>query len=130
MRATLVFVYGTLKRGLSNHGWLLGQNFRGAARTLPKYRMFDLGGYPGMVAAGVGGGVMIEGEVWEVDDHGLRGLHLLEGLEQGEYAFEKVALEAPWDSEEVMGYLYLNSIQGRREVGGCWTEGKPFDGVD
>ena len=73
MSSTLVFVYGTLKRGLSNHGWLRGQTFEGEARTVPRYRMFDLGGYPGMVLADEGEGGAIEGEVWAVDEEGLRG---------------------------------------------------------
>ena len=49
MSEILVFVYGTLKRGMSNHRWLRGQRFVDESRTLPSYRMYDLGGYPGLV---------------------------------------------------------------------------------
>jgi len=122
MSSTLVFVYGTLKRGLSNHRWLRGQTFLGGARTVSEYRMFDLGGYPGMVLAEGEDGGAIEGEVWAVDAEGLRGLDKLEGVAEGEYAFETVRLEGKWGEEEVKGYLYLQPVKGCREVKGCWVE--------
>ena len=122
MSSTLVFVYGTLKRGLSNHRWLRGQTFLGEARTVPRYRMFDLGGYPGMVLEEGEDGGAIEGEVWEVDEKGLRGLDKLEGVAEGEYAFETVRLEGKWVQEEVKGYLYLRSVKGCPEVKGRWVE--------
>src|SRR5215471_201591 len=46
---TIVFVYGTLKRGERNHRLLADQEFLGAAVTVPRYRVFDLGPYPGLV---------------------------------------------------------------------------------
>ena len=122
MSSTLVFVYGTLKRGLSNHGWLRGQTFVGEARTVPRYRIFDLGGYPGMVLADEGEGGAIEGEVWAVDEEGLRGLDRLEGVAEGEYAFEQVRLEGTWEGEAVKGYLYLRPLKGCPEVKGRWVE--------
>ena len=121
MSSTLVFVYGTLKRGLSNHRWLRGQTFLGEARTVAGYRMFDLGGYPGMVLEEGEDGGAIEGEVWAVDAEGLRGLDKLEGVAEGEYAFETVRLEGKW-GEEVKGYLYLRSVKGCPEVKGRWVE--------
>jgi gamma-glutamylaminecyclotransferase len=122
MKTTLVFVYGTLKRGLSNHGWLKGQEFAGEARTEARYRMYDLGGYPGMVVAEAGKGERIEGEVWEVDEAALRGLDVLEGVAEGEYRLESVALEEEWAGKGVRGYVYLRSVEGRRECGTRWEE--------
>lgn len=49
MPGTILFVYGTLKRGRPNHRLLAGQEFLGEAVTAPRYRVFDLGEYPGMV---------------------------------------------------------------------------------
>lgn len=121
MKKTLVFVYGTLKRGLSNHGWLRGQTFVDEARTQPSYRIFDLGGYPGMVEAV--DGVSVVGEVWEVDAAGLQGLDVLESVAEGEYAFGPVALMPPWDQSGVCGYLYLRPVAGFRDCGVCWEEG-------
>ena len=82
--------------------------------------MFVLGGYPGLVLAEGDVGGAIEGEVWEVDEEGLRGLAKLEGVAEGEYAFETVRLEGKW-GEEVKGYLYLRPVKGCREVKGCWA---------
>ena len=46
---SLIFVYGTLKKGGSNHHLMAGQKFLGAARTIPGFRLYDLGGHPGMI---------------------------------------------------------------------------------
>lgn len=111
---TRVFVYGTLKRGGDNHEWLAGQRFVTTARTLPRYRMFDLGGYPGMVRDDEG--VAVEGEIWEVDEGGLIRLDVLEDVDGGEYERVKIELE-DGDAE---GYIYLQSIKDRPEAGVCW----------
>jgi gamma-glutamylaminecyclotransferase len=121
---TLVFVYGTLKRGLSNQRWLSGQQYLGEARTQPDYRMHDLGGYPGLVLApgGAGAGVAIQGEVWAVDPAALGGLHQLEGVDQGEYGFAPMALQPPWRDQGVHGYLYLWPVSDCPDCGDCWRE--------
>jgi gamma-glutamylcyclotransferase (GGCT)/AIG2-like uncharacterized protein YtfP len=80
---TRVFVYGTLKRGGENHHWIEAQRSVGPARTRPVYRMFDLGGYPGLVRHPQG--VSIEGELWDVDPAGLARLDVLEDVAGGEY---------------------------------------------
>lgn len=115
---TLVFVYGTLKRGGDNHQWLETQRFVTKARTAPLYRMFDLGGYPGMVRTP--DGVCIEGEVWSVDEAGLAQLDVLEDTDGGEYERVAMQLEGEFSTQQVEGYIYLRSIEGRREVGVCW----------
>ncbi|WP_395735181.1 gamma-glutamylcyclotransferase [Prosthecobacter sp.] len=115
---TLVFVYGTLKRGGSNHGWIAQQQFVAEARTAPLFRLYDLGGYPGMVRAE--DGLSIQGEVWSVDEAGLIKLDVLEDTDGGEYERVPVPLEGEWASQRVEGYIYLRSIEGRREVGVCW----------
>jgi len=115
---TLVFVYGTLKRGGVNHGWIAQQQFVAEARTAPHYRLYDLGGYPGMVRAE--DGLSIEGEIWSVDEAGLIHLDVLEDIEGGEYERVVVPLEGEWASQRVEGYLYLRSVEGRREVGARW----------
>ncbi len=118
--STRVFVYGTLKAGLSNHGWLRGQRFFGPAETQPRYRMFDLGGYPGMVECD--DGIALEGEVWEVDAAGLQRLDVLEGVAEGEYELAPIAMAGTWQSEQVSGYLYRRPVAGLRDAGACWKE--------
>lgn len=115
---TLVFVYGTLKRGGENHGWIDKQRFVAEACTRALYRMYDLGGYPGMVHSP--DGISIEGEVWEVDEAGLLRLDILEDTEGGEYERVAVQLEGEFAAQDVEGYVYLRSVEGRREVGACW----------
>lgn len=76
---SLVFVYGSLLRGLGNHQVLTGNGqaeFIRTDRTLSEHTMLDLGGYPGVVA---GGSTSILGEVWRVDRRCLQALDILEG---------------------------------------------------
>ena len=117
----LLFVYGTLKRGCSNHAYLAGQRFLGEARTMPGSRLYDLGGYPGMIAhADDREGVT--GEVWSVDATALARLDALEGLAGGLYRREPVALRPPFADRAVETYLYAHSVMGRREIDATWTE--------
>jgi len=115
---TLVFVYGTLKRGGVNHAWIEAQQFVAEARTAPLYRMYDLGGYPGMVHSA--DGISIQGEIWSVDEAGLAQLDVLEDTAGGEYERVVVPLEGEQAKLHVEGYIYLRSIAGRRDVGPYW----------
>ena len=65
-------------------------------------------------------GLSIEGEIWSVDEAGLIHLDVLEDIEGGEYERVVVPLEGEWASQRVEGYLYLRSVEGRREVGARW----------
>lgn len=114
-----IFVYGTLKRGRSNHGWMRGQQFIGEASTRPHFRLHDLGGYPGMVLV-ENHGLSIQGEVWEVDTEGLKRLDELEDVSGGEYAREPIPLLPPFDQQRVEGYRYLRDVSQAPDIGGCW----------
>jgi gamma-glutamylaminecyclotransferase len=63
---TILFVYGTLKRGLGNHHHLAGQEFLGEALTEPRYRLIDLRSYPGLIVDDANG-LAVKGELWSVD---------------------------------------------------------------
>lgn len=117
----LLFVYGTLKRGCSNHHFLTGQEFVGEAQTAPGFRLFELSGHPGMVARpedrdGVAG------EVWAVDAEALVRLDGLEGLAEGMYRRAVVPLREPFANRGIEGYIYNRSIEGKRDMGGVWNE--------
>ena len=60
----LIFVYGTLLRGESNHPQIADARFVGSARTEPRYELADLGGYPALLEDGDSA---IDGEIYEVD---------------------------------------------------------------
>lgn len=111
---TRVFVYGTLKRGCENHRWIDSQRFVGVSKTKPVYRLYDLGGYPGMVKAK--NGVAVEGELWDVNPASLSRLDVLEDVVGGEYERAPIELE----SGQAEGYLYLRSIDGCRDCGTSW----------
>ena len=119
--SSLVFVYGTLKRGARNHRVMAGQEFVGAARTAPGFRLFALDGFPGMVPwpddrDGV------TGEVWRVDALALQRLDAFEGLAEGLYRREAIPLLAPFAEANVEAYLYARDISGRAEIGSTWQD--------
>jgi gamma-glutamylaminecyclotransferase len=118
---TLVFVYGTLKRDGSNHHFLAKQKFLGAARTAPGFRLYDVGGFPGMVVKPDDRDGVI-GEVWAVDAATLAQLDRLEGTAEGLYRRGPVPLLAPFAARDVEAYFYPHDIMGRREVGPVWRE--------
>jgi gamma-glutamylcyclotransferase (GGCT)/AIG2-like uncharacterized protein YtfP len=111
-----IFVYGTLKRGGSNHSCLEGQRFAGEAGTEPSFRLYDLGGYPGMVPAPENG-LSIEGELWEIDSSCLARLDDLEDTAAGLYSRVAIRLLPPHDSREAETYVYRRSVAGRPDLG-------------
>jgi gamma-glutamylaminecyclotransferase len=116
---TLLFVYGTLKRGLENHRFMAGQAFAGEAATEPRYHLYQLDGYPGLVAAATGG-ESIRGELWHVDDRCLAALDVLEGTAEGIYARVPVALLEPHATLGAQTYLYLQATTGRARSAPDW----------
>jgi gamma-glutamylcyclotransferase (GGCT)/AIG2-like uncharacterized protein YtfP len=120
---TLIFVYGTLKRGGSNNHYFAGQTFVGEARTAPGYSLFELAGYPGMVPqADDTAGVL--GEVWAIDDARLPQLDELEGTDEGLYRRAPVPLQPPFAGQSVETYFYARNTAGRRKLGAEWREKK------
>ena len=90
-----VFVYGSLLRGLHNHGVIASSRFVRRTATKACYTMHDLGAYPAVVH---GGNTSIVGELYRVTDETLVGLDRLEGhprfytrcvtrVRSGEYAW-------------------------------------------
>jgi gamma-glutamylaminecyclotransferase len=118
----LVFVYGTLKRGGSNHAFLAQQEFLGVAETAAGFVLFELAGFPGMVAQPITTGV--SGEVWRIDADTLTRLDELEGIAEGLYRRERVPLLPPFADQNVEAYLYNRSVAGRPKIGGSWDERK------
>ena len=115
-----VFVYGTLKRGGSNHCFMAGQSFLGNATSEPGFCLIDLGDYPGLVpCAEDRSGVA--GEVWSVDKTGLAALDRLEGVDEGLYRRAAIPLLPPFHAVEVDTYFFAGSTLGRdRVMGGVW----------
>jgi gamma-glutamylaminecyclotransferase len=118
---SLVFVYGTLKRGCSNHHYLEGQTFLGEVRTAGGFALFDLGGYPGMVEV-PGEPGSVGGEVWSVDAACLASLDELEGTAEGQYRRGPVPLPGPFADRGVEAYYYLQGVEGRSRLTADWTD--------
>lgn len=73
----LLFVYGTLKRGESNHAQLEGARFVKRASTAPEYELVDLGGFPALLEDG---STAVSGELYDVDDDHLAALDAFEDV--------------------------------------------------
>lgn len=105
--ATLLFVYGTLKRGEHNHFRMAGQEFLGAVVTAPHYRVVDLGPHPGLVRDV--NGLAIHGELFAVGARCLAELDAFEDVpreEDGPGQFVRELIEVS-GYEQVWAY-YLN----------------------
>ena len=103
---SLLFFYGSLKRGYSNHHRIATQKYLGDAVTLPCYRIIELGEYGGMIRDETGG-LAVKGELWAIDSQCLAEL---DEFEMGEGVFARMPV----------------SIAGRQGVQSyCWTGAVP-----
>ncbi len=110
--STLLFVYGSLKRGRRHHAELGGARFVGVARTLPEYRLLDLGEYPALSS----GCRSIAGELFEVTEALLVELDRFEG---DDYERGAVRLE---DGSTALAYCATAELVARAPVfdGDVW----------
>lgn len=114
---TVVFVYGTLKRGHERHFALTGQRFLSEARTLPQYRMVNLGTYPAMTEGGARG---IVGELREVDTACVALLDEIEAVAEAEYYRGRVLLAAPHQDLLAEAYFYGADVSALPDHGEAW----------
>ncbi|TWT58495.1 Gamma-glutamylcyclotransferase family protein YtfP [Thalassoglobus neptunius] len=120
--ATILFVYGTLQRGDCRNYLLQEQEFLGSAVTLPKYRLFDLGSYPGLTH-GRGAGEAIHGELWRVTDECRIRLDIEEGVAEGLYSLEPIELQRSSNlnvEADAVAYFYLGETSQARPLQGRW----------
>ena len=133
-----VFVYGSLKRGFSNHGQLAGARFLGAARTGSGYVLYQIGRYPALVRARAG---VVSGELFEVNADLLRRLDVFENCpelyrrELVELSDQSRAFSYTMSSAQVRGYgmLAQNSWAGAaiaRRTARTGASALPFSGPD
>lgn len=75
-----VFVYGTLKKGFSNHSRLKRASFINSYITLDKFAMIGNGlPFPYLITEDSSDGHNVKGEVYKVDKHTMTSLDTLEG---------------------------------------------------
>lgn len=113
---TLLFVYGTLKRGLRNHHLMAGQEFLGEVTTEPRYHVVDLGAHPGLIVDAANG-VAVHGEVWGVDQHCLAALDEFEEV-PGPFVREAVAITGRADL--VYAYFLNKPVPAGARTGDRW----------
>lgn len=115
-RGHLLFVYGSLKRGQSNHRLLASAEFVAEALTVePAFRLVDLGPYPALVRSAEAP-LSIVGELFRIDEATLVAVDRLESngsLYQREL-LEVAELEEPARRHQAWTYLYLRPIRRRR----------------
>jgi gamma-glutamylcyclotransferase (GGCT)/AIG2-like uncharacterized protein YtfP len=114
---TLVFVYGTLKRGQVRHFALKGQRLVGDARTRPRYRMVNLGSYPALIE---GGATAIAGELWEVDAACLALLDEIESVADAYYRRGAIEMAPPHDDLRVEAYFFDADVSSLPDHGESW----------
>jgi len=114
-RRFVLFVYGSLLRGESNHARLDGARALGDAKTAAAFELFDLGPYPALVAVGA---TAVAGELYEVDAKMLAALDVYEEVPR---LFKRVRI-ALADGAEAQAYtLDAEQVRGRRRIrSGDW----------
>lgn len=109
----LVFVYGSLRVGEEHHPLLRRARRLGQHRTPPRYTMFDLGRFPGVVA---GGRSAIVGEVFVIDRATLARLDAFEDCPR---AYRRTRIRTRFGRAWI--YVYRRRPRAARSVpGGDW----------
>jgi gamma-glutamylaminecyclotransferase len=112
---TVLFVYGTLKRGGRNFFRMAGQEFVGEATTAPQYRVIDLGAHPGLVRDAVAG-LAIRGELFAVD---ATCLAELDAFEEVPGPFVRERIDVPGHGE-VWAYYMNTPVPAGAKSGDRW----------
>jgi gamma-glutamylcyclotransferase (GGCT)/AIG2-like uncharacterized protein YtfP len=120
----LVFVYGTLRRGGSNHFRMDGAGFHGAATLRGRIYRFDW--YPGLVLDE--SGVDISGELYAVGPAQLAELDRFEGLSAGEIEgseYRRVQVSVTSEAGPVNAWVWewIGPVhEANRIPGGDWLQ--------
>jgi gamma-glutamylaminecyclotransferase len=118
---TLLFVYGTLKRGLRNHRLISDQKFLGEVITESLYRVIDLGAHPGLIHDDANG-LAVRGELWAVTECCLAEL---DEFEEVPGPFVRAAVAIQGRNEIVYAYFLNKPTPAGAKSGAEW----PLPGV-
>lgn len=119
-----IMTYGTLMRGHRNSPLLDDQKYLGKCKTkLPKYEMYEARGnytFPALVEVEEGG-LIIEGELYDVSPKCLEYLDRLEGVAHGLYSRNKSVVVDENDQEhDVELYCFLQDTSELKLLGSKW----------
>jgi gamma-glutamylcyclotransferase (GGCT)/AIG2-like uncharacterized protein YtfP len=119
---TLLFVYGTLKRGEENHRWLSTHHPRFLGEARIQGRLFRIKGqsYPG--AAPTRSRRYVRGELYELTrpDEALKKLDKFEGTDEGLFVRRLAEVWIGGQKKKAWTYFY----PGRKDKAGAIAEGK------
>ncbi len=108
-----VFVYGSLKRGCSNHHYLREAKFIGPFVTVPRYRMLESAVpifFPVLLPDPQGR--QVAGEVYQVDDKTLAALDGLERIATGAYTREMIEVSTEGGGGDVeLACIYIGGAR-------------------
>ena len=110
----LLFVYGSLKRGQSNHHELASAVFVGEVRTVPQFALRVVDGFPLLVA----GAQSIRGELFVLPTAQLPALDAFEGQHYQRYEIELR------DRRCVITYMARDPSTGVAYPGDEWLESR------
>jgi len=125
---TYIFIYGTLKRGESNHSLLYNCEFVGLG-TAKCFTLLDLGGCPGLIPGRADGSndFTAHGEIYSVSDDKLPSLlRTLDHLEHNGSMYIRVKIPVmcvrTGRAIECVTYLFMPHFnQGQLVTGGNWS---------
>lgn len=102
-----IFVYGTLKKGFSNHWYLEKSKYLGIGKTIPKYQMYPSKNYffPFLLKSEPNNNIV--GEVYEIDEKTLIELNILEDF-PNMYLRELIDVEFE-DGNIIKAYIYYKN---------------------
>ena len=119
LESTLVFVYGSLRKGMSNSGVMGESTLISEWTTEPDYHLADLGYYPAVIPDGK---TAIKGELYAVTSDVWRDIEYLEGYPS---FYDRAELETPYGAC-VMYYLPYDRPEDHVLVrSGDWVEYYP-----
>jgi gamma-glutamylcyclotransferase (GGCT)/AIG2-like uncharacterized protein YtfP len=112
---TILFFYGSLKRGYSNHHRVAGQEFLRETVTEPSYRIIQLGEYGGLIRDDLNG-FAVKGELWAVDE---KCLAELDEFETGEGLWARFSVAVQGD-EAAESYFWTGEVPANVRSSDFW----------
>ncbi|MEC7502077.1 MAG: gamma-glutamylcyclotransferase family protein [Planctomycetota bacterium] len=112
-----IFVYGSLRKGMTQHAILAGAQFLGSAMTKPEYTLLDAGAWPAAVRDG---NTAIVGELYEVKPNKVSEIDRYE-RHPNFFCRQKIML-----ADEIMAWMwiYVSEVHPSwlRIEDGCWRQ--------